>query len=70
MKDVSRRDFFAALADVSWMRNAQEDYISARTGVSHPPLPLNDTQMANFMNRAERAWRWRYADTMLKGFES
>ena len=72
MNDVSRRDFFAANADISWMKDNYGEYLSIdfiaeKCGINRPPSPLNIRQVSNFITRAEIAWRWRYADLMLKG---
>ena len=65
--ELSRRDSFALGADVSWIETALADYVTAKTGVDHPPLPMTDNQKAAFLNRAEIVWRWKFADYMLKG---
>ena len=70
MEEMTRRDYFAAFADVGWMNGATADFITLKTGVNHPPEPMTDAQKALFYTRAQIAWRWRYADLMVKGSES
>lgn len=67
--NISTRDYFAASADVTWMNNATLQEISFKTGVSVPPGNPNSQQIIKFKIRAEIAWRWRYSDFMLDGFE-
>lgn len=66
---VSRRDHFASIADVSWIRKESSDMVTLITGVNHPPEPMSDAQKATFYVRAEIAWRWKFANLMLKGEE-
>lgn len=75
MKDISRRDYFAATADVSWLKGefgelANLEFIAEKAGINVPASPMTIRQLTNFLSKAEIAWRWRYADLMLRGRDS
>ena len=67
MNEVSRRDYFAATADITWINTSNTAYASAKTGVNPPPANPTDDQLSNFWIKVEIKWRWKYADLMLKG---
>lgn len=68
--EVSLRNYFAATADVGWMRGCTAEEAEAKTGVKAPagnPIPAD--KLAKFWIRVEVTWRWIYADLMLDGFK-
>lgn len=67
IEPVSRRDFFATNANLSWLHTISTDAAAAKAGINPPPANPTTQQLANFWIKAEIAWRWRYADLMLKG---
>ena len=72
MKDISRRDYFSATADLSWMKGEFGEYmplafIAEKVGVNPPQSPISMGQLTRFLTKAEILWRWQYADLMLKG---
>ncbi len=67
MKDISRRDYFAATADVTWTKDATLERAAAKSGVNAPGANPTEQQLANFWIKVEIAWRWKYADLMLRG---
>ena len=74
MNDITRRDFFAANADTSWINRGsvvQGDIDNAHdlTGVPKPSVSDKDA-VYNFWVRVEIAWRWKFADLMHDGFDT
>lgn len=72
MNEISRRDYFASTADLSWMRGEfgelmPLEFIADKVGINPPPSPITTRQLARFLTRVEILWRWQYADLMLKG---
>ena len=67
MKHIGLRYFFAATADVDWIKDASIPYASAKADVNPPPDNPTDNQLSNFWVKVELKWRWKYADLMLKG---
>ena len=74
---INIRDYFAAHADVSWIRNANSQgnqtgalEASRRTGVVIPSAPATDEEWSEFWIRVEVVWRWKFADYMLQGTEN
>lgn len=70
MESVSRRDFFAATADVSWIKaDTKIEYIAMKSGIETIEVKATPDQVVQFYLKAEIAWRWRYADLMIKGLD-
>ena len=71
MTEISRRDYFAATADIAWIEGASPGEAFRRTGVPIPPgdESTNPQQWIKFWVTVEIAWRWRYANLMMKGSE-
>lgn len=67
MNEISLRNYFAATADVSWMRSVTIEQAVAKADVNPPPAQPTENQLANFWIKVEIKWRWKYADLMLKG---
>lgn len=67
MTEISRRDYFASNANVSWLHNITTTEAALKAGVNPPPQTPTEQQLANFWIRAEIVWRWKYADLMLRG---
>jgi len=67
MNEISLRNYFAANADVTWIKGSSIEYAAAKADVNPPPANPTDNQLANFWTRVEIKWRWKYADLMLKG---
>ena len=70
--DVSRRDFFASTADLSWMKGEfgelmPLEFIASKVGINPPTKPITMNELTRFLTRAEIIWRWKYADLMMKG---
>jgi len=72
MEVISRRDYFAANADISWIYDASPGEAFRRTGVSIPPgdTTTNPQQWIRFWVKVEIAWRWKYADLMMEGSDN
>lgn len=72
MTQVPLRDFFAANADITWISSATPGMAFRRTGVQIPAgnESTNPQQWVRFWVKVEIAWRWIYADLMLKGSDS
>jgi hypothetical protein len=67
MEHISFRNYLAAHADVSWIKNSTPENAELKTGVEYPGAEATEKQKAKFWIRVEIAWRWQYADLMLKG---
>lgn len=64
---ITRRDYFAAHADVSWIATASIPYACAKADTNPPPPNPTDNQLSNFWIRVELKWRWKFADLMVSG---
>ena len=64
---IPLRDFFAATADVTWMKSASIEFAGAKADVNPPPANPTPNQLANFWTKVELKWRWKYADFMVRG---
>lgn len=72
MNELSRRDYFASTADLSWMRGEfgelmPLDFIAEKAGINAPTSPISINELTRFLTKAEIVWRWKYADLMIKG---
>ena len=68
METVSRRDYFAAHANIDWIKTSTSDKASLKTGIAVPVgTPVTDAQWEKFWEDVEVAWRWKYANNMLIG---
>jgi hypothetical protein len=74
MDQPTRRDYFAATADVSWVSWTSTDSTlmiaaSKKAGVPTPST-ISINSVVKFWARAEIAWRWRYANLMYDGLDT
>lgn len=71
MQGIPIRDYFAANADISWIKSASPGEAFRRTGVDIPngDESTNPQQWVRFWVKVEIAWRWRYANLMMEGSE-
>ena len=67
MDQISRRDYFAAQANIEWIKTTTPTKASQKTGVPVPSVSPNDPAWEDFWEAVEVKWRWKYADNMLKG---
>lgn len=64
---IPLRDFFAANADITWIKDATVEFASKKADVNEPPANPTVNQLANFWVKVEIKWRWKYADLMTLG---
>ena len=66
--EISRRDYFAAHANIDWIKTTTPQKASFKTGVPVPQgTPVTDEQWEEFWETVEVKWRWKYANLMLQG---
>ena len=66
--DIQLRDYFAAHANINWIKTTTSAKASFKTGVPVPiGTPVTDEQWEAFWELVEVKWRWKYASLMLKG---
>lgn len=71
---ISRRDYFASTADVSWINKlnttpAVLDVASDLSGIP-VPNPITGKSALKFWIRFEIFYRWKFADLMHDGFDT
>jgi len=67
MIEISRRDFFAATANVDWIKTSPSAIVALICDINDLPPTPTDGQKALFYVKAEIKWRWRYSGLMLSG---
>ncbi len=65
--EISRRDYFAIHANVDWIKNANTKGASVRTGIPKPDNQATEEEVIEFWVKVEVTWRWKFADSMLRG---